>query len=48
MKKTTQIELIEIIEQQGELIKELSGTISRLLLQNSEQESIINELMKEN
>lgn len=48
MKKKTAYELIELIDQQGELIKELSGTISRLLLQNSEQESIINELMKEN
>lgn len=44
--KTTNFELIEIIEQQGELIKELSGTIAQLLLQNEEQESIIEELIQ--
>lgn len=46
MKKTTKIELIEMIEQQGELIKELSETVARLLLQTEEQESVINELMQ--
>lgn len=39
-------ELIELIEQQGELIKDLSETVARLLLQNEEQESVINELMQ--
>lgn len=42
----SKIELIEMIEQQGELIKELSETVARLLLQNEEQESVINELMQ--
>lgn len=46
MKKTTEIELIEMIEQQGELIKDLSETVARLLLQNEEQESIIEELIQ--
>lgn len=46
MKKTTKIELIEMIEQQGELIKELSETVARLILQTEEQESVINELMQ--
>ena len=42
----SKLELIEMIEQQGELIKELSGTIANLLLQNEEQESIIEELIQ--
>lgn len=44
--KTTKIELIEIIEEQAELIKSLSNTVARMLLQNTEQESVINELMQ--
>lgn len=42
----SKFELIEIIEQQGELIKDLSETVARLLLQNQEQESIIEELIQ--
>jgi len=46
LKKTTNFELIEMIEQQGELIRDLSNTIAQLLLRNSEQENVINELMQ--
>lgn len=38
-------ELIELIEEQGELIRELSATVARLLLQNAEQENYIDELI---
>ncbi|GAB2324749.1 hypothetical protein IRB23M11_23750 [Alkalibacterium sp. m-11] len=46
--KLTNVELIEIIEEQAELIKSLSNTIARMLLQHSEQESLIEELMENN
>lgn len=39
-------DLIDLIEQQGQIIKNQSDTIANLLNDNIEKENIINELMK--
>lgn len=38
-------DLVDLIEQQGEVINNQSSTIARLLNENAEKENLINELM---
>lgn len=41
----TYFDLIELIEQQSQVIKKQSDTITKLLNENAEKENMINELM---
>lgn len=40
-------DLVDLIEQQGQVIKNQSDTITKLLNENIEKENMINALMKE-
>lgn len=45
MENKTYFDLAELVEKQGEIIKEQAKTIAKLTNENLEKEMIINELM---
>ena len=47
MDNMTYFDFIELIEKQGEIIKQQAETIAKLINENMEQENIINILMQE-
>lgn len=40
------LDLAELVEQQGQIIKDQSETIAKLVNENTEQENMINTLMR--
>lgn len=47
MDNMTYFDLIELVDKQYKIIKQQAGTIAKLINENTEQENMINMLMKD-
>jgi len=45
LENQTYFDLIELVEKQGEIIKQQAETIAKLVNDNAEKENLINELL---